>query len=211
MYTLAKRLQSFDAVESMNVIVSKFKETVRGILPKSVMTTIDFLASHSCKIKGVSWATYDYMKEQTGLSVPTLKRAIKTLTQLGIIQVVHTWVGGRQKANIIQIQRKIDWQSIEAALLKRMHLEFVTTDTIAEEAPETIEPPSEPVNETHDDTQNDTLCEKQETEKGSDDADFWGIPDITPHMETLLSHSNFKHNQNEYINRFTFYNWLKDE
>lgn len=144
MLVLARKFSLFSDIHALNSVVNRFKETVRGFVPKSVNTVIDFLATHSAKVKGVSFATYDYMADKTGLSPSTLKRAIKRLKDLGFIQVVNVWVDGRQRANIYQIQANIDFDELAKRLMAKVRFEFFDAGDDTQEEPQ-------------EDTQNDTL------------------------------------------------------
>ncbi len=156
MLSFARKFSLFSDIQSLNYVVNSFKETIRGFVPKSIVKVVDFLPTHSAKIKGVSFATYDYMADITGLSASTLKRAIKRLIDLGFIQVVNVWIDGRQRANIYQIQANINLEELAERLMSKVSFEF-------------FEPSNDTQNDTEIETQNDTL---EESDKPSIDADY---------------------------------------
>lgn len=225
MLILAKKFEvkAFENIEAMNIIVDAFKQRIRGILPSSVLKVVDFISSHSCKVRGVSWATYDYIKDKTGLSLSTLKRAVKLLSKLGFIQVIRTWVGGRQSANIIQIQHNIDWSAVEAELMGRFRVEYADTkqtetEVVPEQSGSTFSLSDDTVNDTDEDRPTDTLSAKAEeaamAEKPCDDADLWNAPDYISEGEAFpcLSNSFIKNIDNIDRKRgfASFFDWLEE-
>ncbi|BAU28114.1 helix-turn-helix protein [Aneurinibacillus soli] len=220
MFILAKKFEVkvFGNIEVMNTIVDAFKKRIRGMLPASVMKVVDFLASHSCKVRGVSWATYEYMNDITGLSISTLKRAVKMLAKLGFIQVIRTWVGGCQSANIIQIQPRMDWKAIETELMRRVRFEYADEkqseiEKESEEIGENFLQPNDTQSETKEDMQSDTLYkQKKEGVKAAepiDEADFWGVPDYIPTTDINKNNSNLVYHK---IKGFhPSFNWLDQE
>jgi DNA-binding Lrp family transcriptional regulator len=171
MLTIARNFQSFNNIEQMNYNVKRFVETIKGILPKSVFTTIDFLSTHSCRIKGVSFASYEYMSDMTGLSVSTLKRAVSILVKLGFVVKYTTRVRGKQSSNILVINPEMDLQKVEDLLLDMFSIKLDT--------------PDEPAN----DMQNDTL------KKSDKPSIFKGLKDFLT-KGSFKSSSNSIHNIN---------------
>ena len=223
MLILARKFEvkAFEDISLMNVIVDAFKQRIRGIVPPSVLKVVDFLASHSCKVRGVSWATYDYMKDKTGLSLSTLKRVVKLLASFGFIQVIRTWVGGRQSANIIQIQKDIDWQEVQAKVMERVRFAYADeqqpeTDVVSEETGAIFSPAADTVQDTGEDMPADTLStEKVESESAENPYDneiFWDVPEYIPAAEAFSCLSN-SFNKDKYIKKGIaplFFNWLEE-
>lgn len=190
MLTLARKFTSFQTLDSMNLTVNKFKTLIKGLVPKSIYTVIDYLSTHSVKLKGVSFGSYEYIKQQTGLSIPTLKRAIKRLKELGFIEVIHTFINGRQRANIIRIKNKINWKHVRDTLMEGVRLEIVRG--------------SDPINDTVDDMQNDTLQSSLNPCQNGIPTSIYGTGSF---FETLLKHNKDINIRDPYP--FVGYNWLE--
>jgi hypothetical protein len=203
MQVVARKFTSFSDLESLNVMVRQFKEIVKGLVPKSLITVVDFLSTHSAKVKGVSWASYDYMKDITGLSVPTLKRAIKRLQQLGFIQVFKTWSSEGQLPNIVQIQSNIDWKSVVDQLMKSVRIEFPAPQEMHQTE---VEATSDMIVDTVDDTQDDTLSTPANALKHMERRSIFSWGNSLSFIQTKI--------RNEYkeeysFQNFPFYNWLE--
>ncbi|MDP4550849.1 helix-turn-helix domain-containing protein [Alkalihalobacillus macyae] len=114
-----ERYQSFQTLEALNEGVRKALYFHADKLNKTAVTVLKTISRYSCKIPGVSWLKAATLAELIEKSEKTIRRALKTLEQLGIIQRIPTVraKGGRGydvciiRANIVDDQSQLSSRS----------------------------------------------------------------------------------------------------
>ncbi|MGG1684882.1 helix-turn-helix domain-containing protein [Pseudalkalibacillus sp. NRS-1564] len=110
-----ERYQSFHSLEALNEGVRQALYFHADKLNKTAVTVLKTVSRYSCKIPGVSWLKAATLAELIEKSEKTVRRALKTLEQLGIIRRIPTVraKGGRGydvciiRANIGDVQSKV--------------------------------------------------------------------------------------------------------
>ena len=104
-YDTIKSYQSFKSMEEMDEAVRGFLYIHKAALSNGTIDVLKFIWRYSVKVIGVSFAKYDTIASETGLSRRTVIRSIQTLEKLEIIKKIPTSrMNGKQGVNLIIIQ-----------------------------------------------------------------------------------------------------------
>ena len=104
-YDTIQKYQSFTTIEEMDKSVRGFLYKHKAELSEGTLAVLHLIWKHSVKVVGVSFAKYDYIAEQVGLSKRTVIRAVKLLEERGIIKKIPTKrMNGKQGVNLLIIQ-----------------------------------------------------------------------------------------------------------
>ncbi|MES9699853.1 helix-turn-helix domain-containing protein [Bacillus sp. JJ927] len=98
-----RKYQSFNSVPEMDKTISEYLSVYK--LKESEYTVLWKLACYSCKFIGVSYLKVDSLADLTGYSKRTIQRALKCLSELGIITRINQFkpVKGGYSASITVI------------------------------------------------------------------------------------------------------------
>ena len=104
-YETIKHYQSFTSIQEMDQAVRGFLYKFKSSLSDGVTKVLNFLWRYSVKVVGVSFAKYDTIANEIGLSRRTVIRAVKTLEELSFIKKIPTArMNGKQGTNLLVIQ-----------------------------------------------------------------------------------------------------------
>ena len=104
-YETIKHYQSFTSIQEMDQAVRGFLYKFKSSLSDGVTKVLNFLWRYSVKVVGVSFAKYDTIANEIGLSRRTVIRAVKLLEELSFIKKIPTArMNGKQGANLLVIQ-----------------------------------------------------------------------------------------------------------
>lgn len=116
-YDTIQKYQSFATIEEMDKSVRGFLYKHKAELSEGTLAVLHLIWKHSVKVVGVSFAKYDYIAEQAGLSKRTVIRAVKMLEERGIIKKVPTArMNGKQGVNLLIIQAFESIDSIKTSM-----------------------------------------------------------------------------------------------
>ena len=152
-----RKYQSFNSITEMDNSISEYLSAYK--LKESEYTVLWKLACYSCKFIGVSYLKVDSLADLTGYSKRTIQRALKGLSDLGIITRINQFkpVKGGYSASITVIN---PYES---------HLVKSPREEAAEPTPEYIEKhPSH----------TDTITYKTKSSKDNTYVDDLGIDDL---------------------------------
>jgi hypothetical protein len=133
--TELKEYATFDKQSTMDETIYAYIETLRSKEePESVIEVLRFFGRSSLRVLGVSFAKYQTIADNIGVSKRTVIRAVKTLGAYGIIDKMPTlkkWAGKSKKrsVNVIRIMAR----------------QNVTTDEAHEVNEDTAQAPNEPL------------------------------------------------------------------
>ncbi|WIV94941.1 helix-turn-helix domain-containing protein [Bacillus bombysepticus] len=98
-----RKYQSFNSITEMDNSISEYLSAYK--LKESEYTVLWKLACYSCKFIGVSYLKVDSLADLTGYSKRTIQRALKVLSELGIITRINQFkpVKGGYSASITVI------------------------------------------------------------------------------------------------------------
>lgn len=82
--------QTFESVEEMDKAITEYKKVVGYELNKTDRAVLEFLQRHSCKVPGVSYLLMETIANGVGKSIRTIRRVMKKLQDLFIIEKVQT-------------------------------------------------------------------------------------------------------------------------
>ena len=82
--------QTFKSVEEMDKAITEHKKEIGYKLNKTDRAVLEFLQRHSCKVPGVSYLLMETIANGIGKSIRTIRRVMKKLQGLSIIEKVHT-------------------------------------------------------------------------------------------------------------------------
>lgn len=85
-YTAYKSLSQFETVAEMNEAIRAFLYSHRHELPTSAVTVLKMISRYACKLPGVAFMKVATIASKVDLSDRTVRRALKTLEQTGIIE-----------------------------------------------------------------------------------------------------------------------------
>jgi len=142
-----EKYRSFDLTAEMDEQIYKYIEVLRiDEQPESVIEVLRFLGRSSLRVTGVSFPKYETIADGINKSMSTVKRAIRTLKQYGMIKAIPTtkkWLGRgksrRKSVNIIVIQPQVNRQNEPAT----------DNEQGATEQAEKVEKQTEPSNYNH--------------------------------------------------------------
>ncbi|WP_175640217.1 helix-turn-helix domain-containing protein [Metabacillus schmidteae] len=116
-YDTIQKYQSFATIEDMDKSVRGFLYKHKAELSEGTLAVLHLIWKHSVKVVGVSFAKYDYIAGQAGLSKRTVIRAVKMLEERGIIKKVPTArMNGKQGVNLLIIQAFESIDSIKTSM-----------------------------------------------------------------------------------------------
>jgi DnaD/phage-associated family protein len=87
---LAYELQSFDTVETLNHHMNLHYQSFKHNLTESGDRIFHLLKKYSCKVAGVCWLKQETLAKAAAVSIKTVERTIKWLTEAGVIKIYHT-------------------------------------------------------------------------------------------------------------------------
>lgn len=98
-----RKYQSFNSITEMDNSISEYLSVYK--LKESEYTVLWKLACYSCKFIGVSYLKVDSLADLSGYSKRTIQRALKGLSELGIITRINQFkpVKGGYSASITVI------------------------------------------------------------------------------------------------------------
>ncbi|MDA2382786.1 helix-turn-helix domain-containing protein [Bacillus cereus] len=152
-----RKYQSFNSITEMDNSISEYLSAYK--LKESEYTVLWKLACYSCKFIGVSYLKVDSLADLTGYSKRTIQRALKVLSELGIITRINQFkpVKGGYSASITVIN------PYESHLAKSP-------------CEESVEPTSERIEEPPSHT--DTITFKTKSSKDNTYVDDLGVDDL---------------------------------
>ncbi|MBJ8203874.1 helix-turn-helix domain-containing protein [Bacillus cereus] len=152
-----RKYQSFNSITEMDNSISEYLSAYK--LKESEYTVLWKLACYSCKFIGVSYLKVDSLADLTGYSKRTIQRALKGLSDLGIITRINQFkpVKGGYSASITVIN---PYES---------HLAKSPCEESVEPTPERIEEPP---------SHTDTITYKTKISKDNTYVDDLGIDDL---------------------------------
>ncbi|HHB1654152.1 TPA: helix-turn-helix domain-containing protein [Bacillus cereus] len=152
-----RKYQSFTSITEMDNSISEYLSAYK--LKESEYTVLWKLACYSCKFIGVSYLKVDSLADLTGYSKRTIQRALKGLSDLGIITRINQFkpVKGGYSASITVIN---PYES---------HLAKSPCEESVEPTPERIEEPP---------SHTDTITYKTKISKDNTYVDDLGIDDL---------------------------------
>ncbi|MDF9654770.1 helix-turn-helix domain-containing protein [Bacillus cereus] len=152
-----RKYQSFNSITEMDNSISEYLSAYK--LKESEYTVLWKLACYSCKFIGVSYLKVDSLADLTGYSKRTIQRALKGLSDLGIITRINQFkpVKGGYSASITVIN---PYES---------HLAKSPCEESVEPTPERIEEPP---------FHTDTITYKTKISKDNTYVDDLGIDDL---------------------------------
>lgn len=104
-YEMMKNHQSFGSVEDMDLSVRGFLYSFKAALSESTVKVLNFIWRHSVKVAGVSFAKYNTIAKEVGVSRRTVIRAVHKLETFGFIKKIPTVrLNGKQGVNLLVIQ-----------------------------------------------------------------------------------------------------------
>jgi hypothetical protein len=118
--TELKEYATFDKQSTMDETIYDYIETLRSNEePESVIEVLRFFGRSSLRVLGVSFAKYQTIADNIGVSKRTVIRAVKTLEAYGIIDKMPTlkkWAGRSKKrsVNVIRIMTRQNVTTEEA-------------------------------------------------------------------------------------------------
>lgn len=149
-----EKYKTFDAVANMDEKIYEYIEMLRNDeQPESIIEVLRFLGRSSLRVIGVSFAKYQTIANSIGMSVSTIKRAIKSLKEYGMIEVTPTikkWLGRgksrRKSVNLIVIKSecKYDFSQMTGQYDSSNNVEKDEQDKV-----DTSENQSEPIYNKH--------------------------------------------------------------
>lgn len=100
-----KNYQSFATIEEMDQSVRGFLYVNKSSLSDGTLKVLHFIWRHSVKVAGVSFAKYDTIAKEIGVSRRTVIRAVNQLEQLHFLKRVPTVrLNGKQGVNLLVLQ-----------------------------------------------------------------------------------------------------------
>jgi Helix-turn-helix domain len=133
--TVLKEYATFDKQSTMDETIYDYIELLRSNEePESVIEVLRFFGRSSLRVLGVSFAKYQTIADNIGVSKRTVIRAVKVLEAYGIIDKMPTlkkWAGKSKKrsVNVIRIMAR----------------QNVTTEEADEANEDTVQAPNEPL------------------------------------------------------------------
>jgi predicted transcriptional regulator len=93
-YATFKKLATFENVDKMNLFIRKVLYNLKHKLTPSAIKVLKKMSQYACKYPGVCWVKIKTLAAEIGVSERTIKRAIKLLEELGIIEKYLTMRSG---------------------------------------------------------------------------------------------------------------------
>jgi hypothetical protein len=99
-------LQQFASVEEMNQFIKKVKKQFASELNKTARAVLDYLARHSCKVKGVSLLKVKTIAKGLGKGERTIRSITALLSKLGVVDKISQTrkITGGDGANVYVIK-----------------------------------------------------------------------------------------------------------
>ncbi|MHC0038816.1 DnaD domain protein [Pseudoneobacillus sp. C159] len=87
---LAYELQTFDGVESLNHHMNLHYQSLKHHLTESGDRVFHSIKKYSCKVAGVCWLKQETLAKAADVSIKTVERTVKWLTEAGVMKIYHT-------------------------------------------------------------------------------------------------------------------------
>lgn len=121
------QLSSFQSIKQMDSNINNFLYHHKFDLTESTYKVLRDLQQHSVKYIGISFSKYETIAQRLSISSRTVIRAIKSLTEYGIIQKIKTRKNtGKQGTNVFVFQQ---WHSESHAECHSVQEQVEPTET----------------------------------------------------------------------------------